>query len=33
MEISIPPGEDRMTGRECPVLECLGYFKVEPARG
>jgi hypothetical protein len=33
MEISIPPGEDRMTGRECPVPECLGYFKVEPGTG
>jgi hypothetical protein len=33
MEISIPPDEEGMTGRECPVAECLGYFKVQSGTG
>lgn len=33
VEIRIPPGEDGMTGRECPVRKCLGYFKVESGTG
>jgi hypothetical protein len=33
MEIRIPPGEDGMTGRECPIPGCLGYFKVESGTG
>ncbi len=33
MEISIPPGVDGMTGRECPIADCLGYFKVKGGTG
>jgi len=33
MSISIPPDEDRFTGRECPVKECEGYFKIENGTG
>jgi hypothetical protein len=31
--IRIPPDEDGFTGRECPVLECLGYFKIQFGTG
>ena len=31
--ISIPTDEDGMTGRECPVEACLGYFKVKFGTG
>lgn len=33
MSISIPPDEDGMTGRECPIKECLGYFKLQFGTG
>ncbi len=33
MSISIPPDEKGFTGRECPVPECLGYFKVKFGTG
>lgn len=32
-KISIPADENGMTGRECPVEECLGYFKVKFGTG
>ena len=31
--VPIPPDEDGFTGRECPVPECLGYFKVQFGTG
>jgi hypothetical protein len=31
--IPIPPDEQGFTGRECPVPECLGYFKVQFGTG
>lgn len=31
--ISIKPDEDGYLGRECPVQECLGYFKITPGTG
>jgi hypothetical protein len=31
--ISLEPDGDGYTGRECPVEECLGYFKVTPRTG
>lgn len=33
MSIPIPPDEDGLTGRECPVPECLGYFKIQFGTG
>lgn len=33
MEIAIPPDEDELTGRECPVSDCLGYFKIQYGTG
>lgn len=31
--ISIPADEEGMIGRECPVPECEGYFKLQPGTG
>jgi hypothetical protein len=31
--ISITPDEDGYLGRECPIEECLGYFKITPGTG
>jgi len=31
--ISIRPDEDGYLGRECPVEDCLGYFKITPGTG
>lgn len=31
--ISIPPDEDGLIGRECPVPECESYFKIQPGTG
>lgn len=31
--ISLPADEDGMTGRECPIATCLGYFKVQFGTG
>jgi hypothetical protein len=31
--ISIPRDEDGLIGRECPVKECEGYFKIQPGTG
>lgn len=33
MEIAIQADEDGLTGRECPVADCLGYFKVQFGTG
>lgn len=33
ISISIPPDENRFTGRECPQLDCEGYFKIEIGTG
>ena len=33
ISISIPPGENRFTGRECPQPDCEGYFKIEFGTG
>ena len=33
ISIPIPPDEDGFTGRECPVPECLGYFKIQSGTG
>ncbi len=33
MRISIPADEDGFTGRECPVADCLGQFKVQLGTG
>ncbi len=32
-KISIPMDENGLTGRECPVKECLGYFKIKFGTG
>jgi len=32
-QIPISPGEDGYLGRECPIKECLGYFKITPGTG
>jgi hypothetical protein len=29
----IQPDEDGYVGRECPIKECLGYFKISPCTG
>lgn len=31
--ISIKPDDDGYLGRECPIAECLGYFKITPGTG
>ena len=31
--ISLPPDEGGFIGRECPVTECKGYFKLQPGTG
>lgn len=31
--ISIPPDENGLIGRECPVPECESYFKIQPGTG
>lgn len=31
--ISLPPDEEGLVGRECPVPECEGYFKIQPGTG
>ena len=31
--ISVPPDEEGFIGRECPLAECEGYFKVQPGTG
>jgi hypothetical protein len=31
--ISIPPDEEGLIGRECPVPDCEGYFKLQPGTG
>lgn len=31
--ISLPPDEEGFIGRECPVPECEGYFKLQPGTG
>jgi len=33
ISVRIPADETGMTGRECPVKECLGYFKIEFGTG
>lgn len=33
MSVSIPADEDGFVGRECPVAECLGNFKIQPGTG
>lgn len=33
MEIAIQADEDGLTGRECPVADCLGYFKIQFGTG
>jgi len=33
ISIRIPPDEDGYTGRECPVSECVGYFKLQFGTG
>ena len=33
ISISIPPDENRFTGRECPQPDCEGYFKIECGTG
>lgn len=33
ISIRIEPDEDGYVGRECPVEECLGYFKITPGTG
>ncbi|HEC36332.1 MAG TPA: hypothetical protein ENI39_07345 [Anaerolineae bacterium] len=33
MTIPIPTDEDGLTGRECPSVECLGYFKIKFGTG
>jgi hypothetical protein len=32
-DISIPPGDEGLIGRECPLPECEGYFKIQPGTG
>jgi hypothetical protein len=31
--ISIPPDDEGLIGRECPVVTCEGYFKIQPGTG
>ncbi len=31
--IPISPDDDGYLGRECPIDECLGYFKITPGTG
>ncbi|MBE7495578.1 MAG: hypothetical protein HS117_11570 [Verrucomicrobiaceae bacterium] len=31
--IAIPPDEEGLVGRECPIVECEGYFKLQPGTG
>lgn len=31
--ITLPPDEEGFIGRECPVAECEGYFKIQPGTG
>jgi len=31
--ITLPPDEEGLIGRECPVAECEGYFKLQPGTG
>lgn len=31
--VSLPPDEEGFIGRECPVAECEGYFKLQPGTG
>src|SRR6266480_588796 len=31
--ISIPPDDEGLVGRECPVVTCEGYFKIQPGTG
>ena len=31
--ISIPPDEEGLIGRECPIVTCEGYFKIQPGTG
>jgi hypothetical protein len=33
VSVSIPTDERGLLGRECPVPECLGYFKVKSGTG
>jgi hypothetical protein len=33
LSISIPADEEGFIGRECPIPECEGYFKVQPGTG
>jgi hypothetical protein len=33
MEIPIPKDEDGFLGRECPQVDCEGYFKIKPGTG
>ena len=33
VNVSIRPDEDGYLGRECPIGECLGYFKITPGTG
>lgn len=33
ISVSIPSGEDGLTGRECPNLDCEGYFKIAIGTG
>lgn len=33
ISISIPPDDNRFTGRECPQADCEGYFKIEFGTG
>lgn len=33
ISVPIKPDEDGFLGRECPVEECLGYFKITPGTG
>lgn len=33
LSISLPPDEEGFIGRECPVVECEGYFKLQPGTG
>ncbi len=33
LSISLPPDEEGFIGRECPVAECEGYFKLQPGTG
>ena len=33
ISVQIPTDENGLVGRECPVAECLGYFKVKSGTG